>query len=47
VRSLHGDAAVVALVLKNQPEDVRTRALDAMLNGTGNVELRTRVETGS
>jgi hypothetical protein len=38
-------AALVALMLKNLPDDVRTRTLDAVRNGTGKVELRTRVET--
>jgi hypothetical protein len=32
-------------MLKNLPEDVRTRTLDAVRNGTGKVELRTRVES--
>jgi hypothetical protein len=38
-------AALIALMLKNLPDDVRTRALDAVRNGTGKVELRTRVES--
>ena len=38
-------AALIALVLKNLPDSVRTRTLDAVRNGTGKVELRTRVET--
>lgn len=38
-------AALIALMLKNPPDDVRTRTLDAVRNGTGKVELRTRVET--
>jgi len=38
-------AALIALMLKNLPDDVRTRTLDAVRNGTGTVELRTRVET--
>lgn len=37
--------ALVALMLKNLPDDVRTRTLDAVRNGTGTVELRTRVES--
>ena len=32
-------------MLKNLPDDVRTRTLDAIHNGTGKVELRTRVES--
>jgi hypothetical protein len=38
-------AALIALMLRNLPDDVRTRTLDAVRNGTGTVELRTRVET--
>jgi hypothetical protein len=38
-------AALIALMLKNQLDDVRTRTLDAVRNGTGKVELRTRVES--
>jgi hypothetical protein len=38
-------AALVALMLKNLPDEVRTRTLDAVRNGTGKVELRTRVES--
>ena len=38
-------AALGALMLKNLPDDVRTRTLDAVRNGTGMVELRTRVES--
>jgi hypothetical protein len=38
-------AALIALMLKNLPDDVRTRTFDAMRNGTGKVELRTRVES--
>lgn len=38
-------AALIALMLKNLPHDVRERALDAVRNGTGEVELRTRVES--
>ena len=38
-------AALIALMLKNLPDDVRTRTLDAVRNGTGTVELRTRVES--
>jgi hypothetical protein len=37
-------AALIALMLKDLPEFVRTRTFDAVRNGTGNVELRTRVE---
>jgi hypothetical protein len=40
----HG-AALIALMLKNLPDDVRTRTFDAVRNGTGKVELRTRVES--
>jgi hypothetical protein len=32
-------------MLKNLPDGVRTRTLDAVRNGTGKVELRTRVES--
>jgi hypothetical protein len=39
-------AALIALMLKNLPDDVRTRTLDAVRNATGKVELRTRIETG-
>jgi hypothetical protein len=38
-------AALIALMLKNLPDDVRTRTLSAVNNGIGNVELRTRVES--
>jgi hypothetical protein len=38
-------AALIALMLKNLPDDVRTRAFDAVRNCTGKVELRTRVES--
>jgi len=38
-------AALIALMLKNLPDDVRTRTLDAVRNGTGYVERRTRVDT--
>ncbi len=38
-------AALIALMLKNLPDDVRTRTLYAVRNGTGKVELRTRVES--
>lgn len=38
-------AALIALMPKDLPEFVRTRALDAVRNGTGVVELRTRVES--
>ena len=38
-------AALIALMLKNLPDDVRTRTPDAVRNGTGKVELRTRVES--
>ena len=33
-------AALIALMLKNLPEEVRTRVMDAMRNGTGRVEPR-------
>ena len=36
---------MVALMLKNLSDEVRTRVMDAVRNGTGKVELRTRVET--
>jgi hypothetical protein len=32
-------------MLKNPPDDVRTRTLNAVHNGTGKIELRTRVES--
>ena len=32
-------------MLKNLPDDVRRRTLDAVRNGTGKIELRTRVES--
>ena len=50
-------AALIAVILKNMPDDVRTRvfdavrngtgkrALDAARNGTGKVELWTRAES--
>jgi hypothetical protein len=38
-------AALIALLLKNLPDDVWARTLDAVRNGTGKVELRTRVES--
>ena len=38
-------AALIAIMLKNLPDDVRTRTFDAVRNGTGKVELRTRVES--
>ena len=38
-------AALIALMLKNLPDEVRTRTLDAVRNGTGKVEVRTRVES--
>jgi len=38
-------AALVALMLKNLSDEVRTRTFDAVRNGTGKVELRTRVES--
>lgn len=37
--------ALIALMLKNLPHNARTRTLDAVRNGTGKVELRTRVES--
>jgi hypothetical protein len=37
-------AALIALMLSDPPEFVRTRTLDAVRNGTGTVELRTRVQ---
>jgi hypothetical protein len=40
-------AALITLMLENLPDAVRTRALDAMRNGTGKVELRTRVQSNS
>jgi hypothetical protein len=44
-RHFESAAALIALMLKNLPEDLRTRTLNAMHNGTGKVELRTRVES--
>ena len=38
-------AALIAIILKNLPDDVRTRTLDAVHHGTSKVELRTRVES--
>ena len=38
-------AARIALMLKNLPDDVRTRTLYAVRHGTGRVEVRTRVES--
>ena len=38
-------AALIALMLKDLPEFVRSRVFDAVRNGTGKVELRTRVES--
>ena len=38
-------AALITLMLKNLPDDVMTRTLDAVRNRTGRVELRTRVES--
>ena len=38
-------AALIALMLKNLPDEVRTRVMDALRNGTGRAELRTRVES--
>ena len=38
-------AALIALMLKNLPDDVRTRTIEAVGNSTGKVELRTRVES--
>ena len=38
-------AALIPVMLKNLPNGVRTRTLDAVRNGTGKVELRTRVES--
>ena len=42
---LTASAILIALMFKNLPADVRTRALDALRNDTGKVELRTRVES--
>ena len=39
-------AALTALMLKELPDEVRARTLDAVRNGTGAIELRTRVESG-
>jgi hypothetical protein len=36
-------AALIALMLKNLPDYVRTRTLDAVHNGTGKVKPRTHV----
>ena len=38
-------AALIAPMLRNLPDDVRTRTFEAVRNGTGSVELRTRVES--
>lgn len=38
-------AAPIALMHKNLGDEVRTRVMDAVRNGTGKVELRTRVES--
>ena len=38
-------AALIAIMLKNLPDEVRTRTFDAVRNGMGKVELRTRVES--
>jgi len=38
-------AALNALMLKNLADEVRTRTLNAVRNGTGKVELRTRMES--
>jgi hypothetical protein len=38
-------AALLALMLENPPDDVRTRTLDGVRNGIGKVEQRTRVES--
>jgi hypothetical protein len=38
-------AALIAVMVKHLPDDVSTRVLDAVRNGTGKVELRTRVES--
>jgi len=38
-------ATLIALMLKNLPDDVRRRTLDAVRNGTGKVELRTCVQS--
>ena len=37
-------AALIPLMLKNLPDEVRMRVMDAVRDGTGTVELRTRVE---
>lgn len=42
---LTASAAPIALMVKNLPDEVRTPTLDAVHNGTGKVELRTRVES--
>lgn len=38
-------AALIALMLKNRPDEVRTRVIDAVRNGSGKVEQRTLVES--
>jgi hypothetical protein len=38
--------ALVALMLKELPDDVRSRVHQAIYDGTGYVELRTRIESG-
>ena len=36
---------MIALMLKNLPDEVRTRVMDAVRNGPGMVELRTGAES--
>ena len=38
-------AALITLQLHHLPDEVRTRVMDAVRNGTGKVELRTCVES--
>lgn len=40
-------STLIALMLKNLPDKVRSRVIDAVNNGTGKVELRTRVHDES
>ena len=39
------DGALTALQMRHLPEEVRARVADGISNGTGYVELRTRLET--
>jgi hypothetical protein len=37
--------ALTALQMRHLPDEVRTRVTDAISNGTGYIELRTRLDT--